>query len=65
MTNSDFFLTQIILKQVNCGKKAQKLVDFYIDDLKVEFVEKLVQFKTHTSNFSIETKNMQRILKLH
>lgn len=38
-------------------------MDFYVDDLEVKFVEDLVQFKKHTSNFLIETNNMQRMLK--
>ncbi|KAL4132010.1 hypothetical protein QTP88_009231 [Uroleucon formosanum] len=44
-------------------KKALKLVEYYVNDLEVEFVEEIVQFKKYITNFPIETKNMQGMLK--
>jgi hypothetical protein len=44
-------------------KKALKLVEYYVNDLEIEFVEEIVQFKKYITNFPIETKNMQGMLK--
>lgn len=44
-------------------KKALKLVEYYVNDLEVEFVEEIVQFKKYIINFPNETKNMQGMLK--
>jgi len=39
-------------------KKALKLVEYYVNDLEVEFVEEIVQFKKYIIHFPNETKNM-------
>lgn len=44
-------------------KRALKLEEYYVNDLEVEFVEEIVQFKTYIINFPNEIKNMQGMLK--
>lgn len=44
-------------------KKALALVRMYPEDLETEFVEEIIQFKKHVTNFPEGMKNMQGMLK--
>ncbi|XP_022182219.1 zinc finger MYM-type protein 1-like [Myzus persicae] len=58
-----FFSDMEIIEASELRKKALKLVEYYVNDLEVEFVEEIVQFKKYIINFPKETKNMQGMLK--
>jgi len=58
-----FFSDMENIEASELRKKALKLVEYYVNDLEVEFVEEIVQFKKYIIHFSNETKNMQGMLK--
>lgn len=58
-----FFSDMENIEASELRKKALKLVEYYVNDLEVEFVEEIVQFKKYIINFPNETKNMQGMLK--
>ncbi|KAL5246211.1 hypothetical protein ACI65C_013619 [Semiaphis heraclei] len=56
-----FFSDMENIEASELRKKALKLVEYYVNDLEVEFVEEIVQFKKYIIHFPNETKNMQGI----